>query len=683
MRKLPLLIIGVLYPEFINLNWQNWQFKFVGQVVQATPPIAQAASQNPNKAGWDFYQAGQYEQAIAQFQQASQQNPNNAKPYWGLTLTYNKLQRYTEAQQALNQAAKLDPAITFTSRANYDKFRQLLARKVSTSTRQATTPTQSGQTTPPAKTNNPNQTGWALYKAEQYQQAIQQFQQAIQRNPNNVKPFWGLALAYNKLNRPHEALAALDQAASIDPAITFTARDNYNKFRQALERKVQSTPEGSQSAPQNTTAQLNALKSGVAYVDPTMARVVDLAQLQQMAMQLQPFTVKFLVLPTVSGDRQQYAQQMFEYLNLNNAAFIVATQKGVDLYSDRLSPETAVELAQASRIDFTPTHYTPGLVKLAQSVANEVRQTEQTEAGLGLGLLGLLGAGGVGAIVYRRQSWQKALARVQDLRQQVAQAIDNTEGFTDVLGAGAAAETTRQQAQLASNQFVEASTILDVPPRKRKALKQAETLLRSSLERIQNVQAIIDLAAQGQDITAAVAERFEANPTTLPTEEAADHKRAACFFCSRPITFRKAQSVQIPVNNTLHRVLACSECATQISNNQRPPIRAIYYENRYIPWYRYPSYDPFRDYYNSSGHWSSVSIDVIEHPYNYDSEVVITPDHSEYRDYTAQVAEQESDFLSTFENWEETPRETDFMGADLAAEEWSNRETNFLGNDRS
>jgi hypothetical protein len=413
-----------------------------------------------------------------------------------------------------------------------------------------------------------------------------------------------------------------------------------------------------------------------------MARVVDLAQLQQMATQLQPFTVKFLVLPTVSGDRQQYAQQMFEYLNLNNAVFIVATQKGVDLYSDRLSPETAVELAKTSRIDFTPTNYTPGLVKLAQSAANEIRQTEQTAAGLGLGLLGLLGAGGVGAVVYRRQSWQKALARVQDLRQQVAQAIDNIEGFTDVLGAGAAAETTRQQAQLASDQFVEASTILDAPPRKRKALKQAETLLRSSLNRIQNVQAIIDLAAQGQDITDAVAERFGEDPIPKFVAEA-DQERAACFFCSRPLTFRQAQSVQIPVNHTSRRVLACSACATQVLNNQLPPIRAIYYENHYIPWYRYPSYDPFRDYYNPPGHWSTVSVNVIEHPYDYDSDVVITPDHSEYRDYTAQVAEQESDFLSTFEKWEETPRETDFMGADLAAEEWSNRETNFLGNDRS
>jgi tetratricopeptide (TPR) repeat protein len=74
--------------------------------------------------GKDLYKSGDYAGAAAKLEQATQQEPNNAKIWWQLNFTYNKLKRYDDALKAVEKAGQLDPAHTFASEPG--KYEQIL-----------------------------------------------------------------------------------------------------------------------------------------------------------------------------------------------------------------------------------------------------------------------------------------------------------------------------------------------------------------------------------------------------------------------------------------------------------------------------------------------------------------------------------------------------------------------------
>ncbi|NJL42820.1 MAG: hypothetical protein HC935_04530 [Pseudanabaena sp. SU_2_4] len=137
----------------------------------------------------------------------------------------------------------------------------------------------------------------------------------MRAKPGDPKPYWGLTLAFHKLKRDREAKRSLEQAVKLDPNITFTDRQTYEKIRQIIAKKVvrnQGTipqPQNPSNTPkQGTNLELIALKTDVTVVDETMAKLVDIAQLTQVANEVQPFTIKFIVKQSISGDRLAYAK---------------------------------------------------------------------------------------------------------------------------------------------------------------------------------------------------------------------------------------------------------------------------------------------------------------------------------------------------------------------------------------
>ncbi|NJL42822.1 MAG: hypothetical protein HC935_04540 [Pseudanabaena sp. SU_2_4] len=136
------------------------------------------------------------------------------------------------------------------------------------------------------------------------------------------------------------------------------------------------------------------------------------------------------------------------------------------------------------------------------------------------------------------------------------------------------------------------------------------------------------------------------------------------------------------------RVLCSPACAAQIDRGQIPNIRAIRQNNTYIPWYRSPDYNPYRDYYSYDREWVVVAYHDIQPEYRQSETVVVTPDRSEYRDYSVQQVEQKIGWNSptAFESTEETQSDTDFYRSDNASEasiDEMARETDFFTGDLS
>ena len=531
------------------------------------------------------------------------------------------------------------------------------------------------------RASSANREGWQLYKAQKYPEAVVKFLQATQETPKDPKPYWGLALAYNQLKRPEKAKQSLDLAVKLDPTISFTERPTYNKIRQIIEKKIAQSPKtahqpaNAQTSPkQGTNLELAALKTDVAIVDVSMTKLVDVAQLTQIANEVKPFTIKFIIKPKIDGDRLAYAKRVFSYLNLKQGAVIVATQRGVDIYSDRLSNEQAIELSKASRIEFKPDRYTPGLIALTRSAVAEVQRQDGQNKGIGFVAFTLL-AGSVAAFtIHRRYKWKEVVTKLQEQRYQVSTNLDDVGSYTKVLPESDAASQSRNIYQRAVEEFIRASEIVDAPPKNYPQIRQAESLLASASQYLREARRAIDLAT-------GVAAISIDETTNTP-----DY--VACFFTSQPLRASEAQVRTIDINGMPQRVLCSPACAAQIDRGQIPNIRAVRQNNTYIPWYRAPDYNPYRDYYSYDREWIVVSYHDIQPEYRQSETVVVTPDRSEYRDYSVQQVEQKIAWNSptTFESTEETQSDTDFYRSDNASEasmDETARETDFFTGDLS
>ena len=74
-------------------------------------------------------------------------------------------------------------------------------------------------------------------------------------------------------------------------------------------------------------------------------------------------------------------------------------------------------------------------------------------------------------------------------------------------------------------------------------------------------------------------------------------ERGACFLCGRPALLRELTPTTLALEGMPRRVLACFSCMEQVRLGVTPPVRAFVVEHHYVPWYAYPSYNPYVDYY--------------------------------------------------------------------------------------
>ncbi|MCC6444582.1 MAG: tetratricopeptide repeat protein [Armatimonadetes bacterium] len=120
-----------------------------------------------------------------------------------------------------------------------------------------------------------------------------------------------------------------------------------------------------------------------------------------------------------------------------------------------------------------------------------------------------------------------------------------------------------------------------------------------------------------------------------PAPSARPKPRAACFFCSRPETESPLRTVTLDTDRGNRRVLACQDCADDIQEGKSPGVRSVYYNDRYVPWYDVPDYDPALDYRSPRwqiGLMDMMLLDTLLHHHSHPAPVAIFANDDPYYD---------------------------------------------------
>lgn len=131
-----------------------------------------------DNSGWSAYQKKDYEKAIKNFQKVISAYPKNVNNYWGIGLTYLKMQDYDKAQNSFMQALTLNP--------NLPKIY--------------------------------NKLGYIFLKKGNEKQAIKYFTQALSIDPNDSYTLYDLAQLYLKKSLFKKSLYYLQKLTKSNPA---------------------------------------------------------------------------------------------------------------------------------------------------------------------------------------------------------------------------------------------------------------------------------------------------------------------------------------------------------------------------------------------------------------------------------------------------------------------------------
>ncbi|NJL42821.1 MAG: hypothetical protein HC935_04535 [Pseudanabaena sp. SU_2_4] len=197
----------------------------------------------------------------------------------------------------------------------------------------------------------------------------------------------------------------------------------------------------------------------------------------------------------------------------------------MDVYSDRLTSDRAVELSKASRIEFKPDSYSPGLITLARSVVTEIQKQDGQNKGLGFAALTFLAGGSAAFFIHRRYKWKELVTKLQEQRYQVSTNLDDVGSYIKVLPENDATNQSKNNYQQAVEEFVRASEIVDAPPKNYAQVRQAESLLESASRYLRDARRSIDRAT---------------GVAAISTDETTNSSRLCCllFYLSTPARLR-------------------------------------------------------------------------------------------------------------------------------------------------
>jgi cell division septum initiation protein DivIVA len=350
---------------------------------------------------------------------------------------------------------------------------------------------------------------------------------------------------------------------------------------------------------------VDALIQGDVYVASELAGVVDEARLQQVAQQLRPFAVKFVVVPLSNKQsRERLAHGLRNALNIREGAVIVLVPQapglhgGVSISSDVIPGQQATQVFQQYRTVFSSQGYTQGLEQLARALRDHY-VSERRSSTLGtvalFGIPAVLVLGGMAWVIRRRaQEVARLKARLQGLRAQVLEGIEYLDGYIDVLPEGEDASRAREHRQKAAE--LQALAVQRMESAKRpEDLWRAEHLLDEAQRSIEKAKKYILRA--GGDTSIRIEEEPEEPVAGEDMAQIRPNDRTyACFFCSKPPTLSTLQPVEVTIGEQTRKVWACEECAEQLRRGETPAMRVFRDGDRTRPWYEVPDYDPYRDY---------------------------------------------------------------------------------------
>jgi stress-induced-phosphoprotein 1 len=201
-------------------------------------------AESEKQKGNEFYKKKEFEQALQHYNKALELDPNNVTVYNNIAAVLYEQGQYDKVIETLNKAIDIsrDHAVDFKAKArayerlgnayvklnDYDKAieayeRSLLEEnndKVRTTLKriqEAKTKRETEQYINPDLSEKHKEKGNEYYKEQKWNEAIQEYTEALKRNPENIKALSNRANAYAKLMDFGRALEDAEKAIKIDP----------------------------------------------------------------------------------------------------------------------------------------------------------------------------------------------------------------------------------------------------------------------------------------------------------------------------------------------------------------------------------------------------------------------------------------------------------------------------------
>jgi type IV pilus biogenesis/stability protein PilW len=166
-----------------------------------------------NKIGMAYLNEGKIQLAFVEFQKAIQVEPNNKDIAYNLGITYLQLEDYENAKLYFLKAVTLDPKFADAYNNLGVTYMQLQQWREAVRAFQKALANLLYRTPEKAFYSM----GMSLYRLGEYEKAVDAFKDSIRRDKSFSLSYYGLALAYNKLERFGEAADVMERAIEIDP----------------------------------------------------------------------------------------------------------------------------------------------------------------------------------------------------------------------------------------------------------------------------------------------------------------------------------------------------------------------------------------------------------------------------------------------------------------------------------
>lgn len=370
------------------------------------------------------------------------------------------------------------------------------------------------------------------------------------------------------------------------------------------------------------------------YVHSAMSSKVNLSELQSAAAKAAPMKAKIVVVPALRGrwvsngreTRGSYAKWLLsQRLTLKNAVVIVATNRGITAYSDRVSERKLAELSNESLKLATPASYTAAIVSLVDSVERNASSSASAaplattsssrfSGSLFSSVWALLGLAAVADIVIWgiiaagcAKKLRLAREMTKELRGQVVDGIGYLDSYADLLPAGENADAVRQYRQAAEAKYMQAASQID-KARQPQEVDQAKLYLSQALNDIERAKQHIEAATDGSKVAYSIDNTGAAElPSDGRSAQIYEPVANTCFFCSYPGK-GDLTPVTLAIDGQKRTVLACPNDLASLRAGSPPSIRSMRVDGQPVPWYRVPGYDPNVSYNDRSFVWDMVGM---------------------------------------------------------------------------
>ncbi len=167
-----------------------------------------------HKMGISYLNEGNIQMAFVQLQKAFQLNPDNKEILNSLGLIYLQLEEFEKAKSLFHKAVSIDPK--FSDAHHNMGVAYINTRQV----KEAIESFQEALSNPLYQTPEKSfyLLGLSYYRLNQFEPAINAFKDSIKRAPLFAFSYYGLALAYNKIERYGDAASIITRAIEIDPS---------------------------------------------------------------------------------------------------------------------------------------------------------------------------------------------------------------------------------------------------------------------------------------------------------------------------------------------------------------------------------------------------------------------------------------------------------------------------------